>query len=337
MSLPHVYELTIGNRREGITTKKRDEKIHELETYVKSLNRQIQEEANILYDRHSQKEDAAFQTDMKKTTHFYYFIGRLNPPHAGHLAALRKLVQTANHNRSVPLILLGSGPKGERTLDNPISYELKSNFIKANLSGDYILKEMKSPAADVSQYIKEALQNKNSPAKDIQITHMAGDKDEDSVKLNFIKPFAYQAAISVANKAEVKTETETMPALKTEGTEMSATRVRKDAYRYFLEGSNDEKAFQKKYGDFYGEYTSEMYRQIVEPAREVSREQIEEYIETGKMTKATTTRKRKTSSPSSSQTKSKTKKSKTTKFRKTNMGGYKRRNKRRIRKTHRIK
>jgi nicotinamide mononucleotide adenylyltransferase len=240
--------------------------------------------------------------DLNNTTYFYYFIGRLNPPHAGHIAALKKLVKTANEKKSTPLILLGSGPKGERTLDNPITYDLKSRFIRANLPGDYILQEMKSPASDVSQYIKTALQNKNSPAKNIHITHMAGDKAEDATKLNFIKPVAYQTAKNIATKAEVTTNTEALSPVKMNGKEMSATQVRKDAYRCFLEGESGEEAFKQKYGDFYKYFTSEMYEQIVEPARQLSEEQILEYIETGKMTN-TKTRKRK--SPASPKSKSK--------------------------------
>ena len=37
----------------------------------------------------------------------YYFIGRLNPPHAGHEVALSRLLELAREDRSIPLILLG--------------------------------------------------------------------------------------------------------------------------------------------------------------------------------------------------------------------------------------
>lgn len=290
MSLPIVSKY-------GITVKERDEKIKEFEQYVKSLNKQIQKETVQLYHE-SQKGDDAFQTDLKKTTHFFYFIGRLNPPHQGHMAALNTLVQTANQKNSVPLILLGSGPKGERTLDNPITYELKSKFIRAKLPGNYILKEMKNPAADVSEYIKSSLEDKHSPVENIQITHVAGDKAEDSVKLNFIKPIASKAASTVAKTANIQTETEAITALKTEGIEMSATRVRKDAYRCFIDGSG-ETGFTEKYGWFYQESVSDIYQQIIEPAKELSEEQILEYIDTGVIGK---TRKRKPSPKTKSKT-----------------------------------
>jgi nicotinamide mononucleotide adenylyltransferase len=290
MSLPIVSKY-------GITVEKRDAKIKEFEKYVKSLNKQIQTETVKLYNE-SQKGDDAFQTDLKKTTHFYYFIGRLNPPHQGHMTALNTLVQTANQKNSVPLILLGSGPGGERTLDNPITYELKSNFIRSKLPGNYILKEMKNPAADVSEYIKTSLKDKSSPVENVQITHVAGDKAEDSTKLNFIKPIAYNAASIAAKHANVQIDTEAIAAVKNEGIEMSATRVRQDAYRCFIDGSG-ETGFTEKYGWFYQEFVSDIYQQIVEPAKELPEEQISEYIATGVLNK---TRKRKPSPKTKSKT-----------------------------------
>ena len=44
---------------------------------------------------------------------FFYFIGRLNPPHNGHIAALHSLIIMARGDHSFPLILLGNGPQSK--------------------------------------------------------------------------------------------------------------------------------------------------------------------------------------------------------------------------------
>jgi len=60
----------------------------------------------------------------------YYFIGRLNPPHQGHITALMELIKRAildnldNPNYKI-IILLGSGPKKLRSLDNPLPFLTK--------------------------------------------------------------------------------------------------------------------------------------------------------------------------------------------------------------------
>ena len=71
----------------------------------------------------------------KDTLVICFFIGRLNPPHAGHAAALNALIDIARHDDSTPLILLGSGPKGERTLDNPVTFDTKRQILKNILAG----------------------------------------------------------------------------------------------------------------------------------------------------------------------------------------------------------
>ena len=77
---------------------------------------------------------------------FFYFIGRLNPPHNGHIAALHSLIIMARDDNSFPLILLGNGPqskscsKDQQTtnkLDNPIDFELKKEFIQYKLLTQY--------------------------------------------------------------------------------------------------------------------------------------------------------------------------------------------------------
>ena len=91
--------------------------------------------------------------------HFYYFIGRLNPPHEGHLIALKTMVELAISQGSKALILLGSGPKKERTLNDPISFETKARFIQFKLEemgippDSYIIEEKGNPTGNVIEYV----------------------------------------------------------------------------------------------------------------------------------------------------------------------------------------
>jgi hypothetical protein len=52
---------------------------------------------------------------------------------------------------------------------------------------------MKNPAQDVSNYIREELEKSGNTLENIEnitITHIAGGKDEDTTKLDFVKKSA---------------------------------------------------------------------------------------------------------------------------------------------------
>jgi hypothetical protein len=126
------------------------------------------------------------ELEKRDTVHLSYFIGRLNPPHYGHIIALQNLVQDTNDKGGKALILLGSGPKKEQTMDDPIPYELKEKFIQSKLlpkkkDVDYFIQEMTSPFIDVPTYINKQLA-KTDPDHivNINIRHTAGDKEKDS-------------------------------------------------------------------------------------------------------------------------------------------------------------
>ena len=247
-------------RHKSVSSTIGDDKIDD---YIENLNSQIQDETETLFNE-SQQLDDAFQSNLCETDiSFYYFIGRLNPPHNGHIAALTQLVTTANENHSTPLILLGSGPKKIRTLDNPITFELKSSFIRSKLEGEYIIKEMQSPSTDVSEYIVHDLQNRDiEDIEHIHITHVAGDKAEDSTKLNFIQPIAVRAAKTAVTTAAVDIKTCAIVPIAVDGVEMSATIVRKDAYTSLIDGSGII-SFRSKYEWFYKDFTEQIYNEII--------------------------------------------------------------------------
>jgi nicotinic acid mononucleotide adenylyltransferase len=109
--------------RQGISVEERDMKIAELEDFIRNATDINNGKNNYTAD------EILTQDDKGNQVKFFYFIGRLNPPHNGHIKALETLVEMAKRENSVALILLGSGPKRERTLDNPITFELKKQFI----------------------------------------------------------------------------------------------------------------------------------------------------------------------------------------------------------------
>ena len=93
-----------------------------------------------------------FKKHSKALVVGHYFMGRLNPPHKGHINAILQAIIHSRENNTTPLILLGNGPalKEHKTthvgratqiidesfdmLDNPISFDLKDIDITARKS-----------------------------------------------------------------------------------------------------------------------------------------------------------------------------------------------------------
>jgi nicotinamide mononucleotide adenylyltransferase len=273
----------------GINEGDRDNKIEQLKQF---LEQNINENETI--------DEITTQDNNGREFHFFYFIGRLNPPHQGHLETLNELVSLSNRQDSIPLILLGSGPGGIRTMDNPITFETKKYFIESKLDekldGRYEIQLMTNPAKNVSEYIQDRLGDNVSNIVRVTINHVAGGKDEDATKLNFVKTYAEKMVKSIANEADVESRVISMPANR------SATKVRKDAYQTVLNGSGYE-GWSQEYKDFYGDFAQTIYEEILFPLNlsdELSfekREEIINYIERGELPnskKKTTTRKKRT-------------------------------------------
>jgi nicotinamide mononucleotide adenylyltransferase len=257
------------SRYQGITTEYRDKKIYELEIF-------INEGMNIQKDEGDYAAEILTQDDERQNNKFFYFIGRLNPPHNGHIKALEQLVRMANNQGSIPLILLGSGPRGERTMDNPITFETKEAFIRSVLQGEYIIKKMDNPAKNVSDYIREGLEESGDTLQNIDeitIKHIAGGKDEDATKLSFALKSAEKTARELVPGATIEAGVETIDAASTDsGEAMSATKVRKDAYRTVLDGSGFD-GWPEQYKQFYGPNAEQIYNEILFPLNSMSNEE----------------------------------------------------------------
>jgi hypothetical protein len=286
--IERTYSLQDSNkklRREGISIPERDIKIQELENYIKS---NIGISDSNVNNGDQTVEEVVIQENTGKIAKFFYFIGRLNPPHKGHIKALMLLVKMANDEGSIPLILLGSGPGGVRTLDNPISFELKENFIRRllneNLPGSrFIIQRMSNTAQNVSDYIIQGLTGGTSSSdliniRNIEIKHIAGGKEQDETKLLFALKAAEKSAKQIVPEADILASVKSVDAETTDGeTAMSATKVRKDAYRSQLDGSGFG-SWVTKYGDFYGQDAEEMYNQIIFPLQEYEEKEEKDKI-----------------------------------------------------------
>jgi nicotinamide mononucleotide adenylyltransferase len=270
-----------------------DEKISEFEAnkerYLADLNAQKQELNSII--------TRAPSTELK----VYYFIGRLNPPHEGHIVTLKNLIQEAIRNNEADqqpyqiIILLGSGPNGgERTLNDPLPFDVKMKVVIHLLekfgipcqqmvnSGKIIIEEMEKAAGQIVSIIKKIVEI-NETIAEIHTTRFSGDKDEDVKKLAWIENSIQKSLVPL--NVEVTTNVKGITALKNEDdeAEQSATQIRNDALISFIlskeTGTGGFEKFNEKYNRLYGEDTREIYDSIIEQAKILDKEQIQEYIQ----------------------------------------------------------
>ena len=230
-------------------------------------------------------EDPYVLFKQSRSLKIFFFIGRLNPPHPGHIHALIQMIETANANNSVALILLGSGPKGERTLDNPVTFETKQEFLQFILPGhlQYTVRKLTNPLGDVSQWYENVLSHIKYPS-DVEFIRFAGDKGDNATKFGSFMDDRFRTLHERARSTTVA-----IPSVMADNTEMSATIVRRDAYRAFVQGKDRGMdgfvIFRDQYRGFYQGFCEQIYREIVEPALYLTREEIIEYIEDKKLPK----------------------------------------------------
>lgn len=276
--------LRLGTRAVGVISES------ERDNYIKKFEdvygAQIQNQAEGT-DSDGRELYSVEEIKVNPTMTFMYFIGRLNPPHNGHIRALVSLIEAAKEKGSVPLILLGSGPGKARTMDNPIDFETKKQFIVDKLASeygfeentDYIIKEMTNPAANVAEYVYKGLETSGTDLTKIEITHVAGDKGDDAEKLMF----ALNAAVKAAERAMPNVPVSknvaaiTAVAASNAGPAMSATIVRKDAYRSLIDGSGFE-GWLDKYGEFYGTNAEAIYKAILYPLNNIPEEEKNDIV-----------------------------------------------------------
>uniref|UniRef100_A0A6C0DLH7 Uncharacterized protein n=1 Tax=viral metagenome TaxID=1070528 RepID=A0A6C0DLH7_9ZZZZ len=301
LSQEEPYEHMNPSKKKGA-----DKKINEFEKYLEEELKEYLESYNDneIEDNFTADEVNLQNSEKTNIVNFYYFIGRLNPPHDGHIYALKELVNKAKQDGSKALILLGSGPKqpdgDKRTMDNPILFDTKKAFIVSKLNeigaienSDYLIQEMTTPFADVSRYIGSYFINNDNVDNnaEIKISHIAGGKDDDASKLSSVLVHASNVASQNAPNAKVSTNVETIEAQpSTTGNDaMSATQVRKSVYRNYLDGTGYD-GWEPRYKGFYGEMAPQIYEEILYPVRkledlkkdeQIIQTDIRNYVENG--------------------------------------------------------
>jgi hypothetical protein len=271
LSRTRTLPLASKTRKIAMTQEERDAKIAEFELVLPSLLK-IQEQL--------------LPPQEEGIVNIYYFIGRLNPPHLGHIETLSQLIQRAisenvdNPNYKI-IILLGSGPKNGNPLDNPLSFETKKDFIT------YKLKQLfpNNPPNFIFDQNVEILEMQRAPDQITQITlplvlvsnlieeinmyRFSGAKDGDDEKLNWIETTIKKILKDYSNILS----TEVVPVIPVTNEEkdeaMSATEVRLSILKGFLDG-NIHKYF-RRFEDFYGdEFSDKIAKEIAGVAEKVN-------------------------------------------------------------------
>jgi hypothetical protein len=185
------------------------------------------------------------------------------------------------YERSIPLILAGSGPNGgERTLDNPLTFITKQRVLKYRLAGSLCeIREKTNPVGDVLNWMDEIIRHTGQSRVVFKL--VTGDKGENGTKLNGI----LTAIVKAAEKKGVEATGESVAirAVSIGGEEMSATRVRKDALKGLVTGDG---SFHRAYSGFYGPQTENVFGEIAQIATSMSQPQVMAYIATGELPKA---------------------------------------------------
>lgn len=198
-------------------------------------------------------------------------IGRTNPPHSGHIKLMKAAIDAARLDRGpikCALLLLGNGPGGQRTNEDPIDHDTKSSFIRTKLTQehyqdnvDFVIHQMKAHSeGGASQNILDFLQSSgivpDSYLGSIRIIQFTGKKPgkpsktgqmglSDSEKHQGLRLIIQKRIRSIySNSPSVTCEQEDVDAQPISGeTPMSATEVRKTAvscYDKGMKGDGDD-------------------------------------------------------------------------------------------------
>ena len=172
---------------------------------------------------------------------FYFFIGRLNPPHQGHFEALFQMIDAAKRSRNPSKIIIfaGSGPTTKdkmalNILNNPIPFEEKKQIIENILNIKYgpdfvrnhiMIIKMGFVPSQLGQIIREDMPSDNKPK--IGTFRVAGDKDDDVTKSDYVED--YLKKLASENNFEYMPEILAVQAVQSGDKPASATQVRLDA------------------------------------------------------------------------------------------------------------
>jgi hypothetical protein len=190
-------------------------------------------------------------------------------------------------------------------MDNPIPFETKEAFLRYILPRGlkYEIRQMTTGLADVELWYQSILSH-IAPPSCVEFIRFAGDKGDNATKLKYMDTHLAKLPKCSARTFPIP------PVMADAETEMSATTVRKFAYRAHLnemlgitngksangkgahkKGLNGFAAFDAKYGGFYKEFARNIYSDILFPVLEATPEDIERYLTSSKMPSKSKTKK----------------------------------------------
>lgn len=255
-----------------------DARIEKFEANKQKYIKEILQKIQILKDRQAK---------------YYYFIGRLNPPHEGHVAALLNVITNALEDGGKAIILLGSGPNGGmRTSKDPLGFDLKKEFIIAKLkeellkinpqlnieslfapNGQVEILEMGRPVSQIQGVIKDDMQNLLDTLNEIYTFRISGEKDGDLEKLAWIEKGLEKARIINDHGEIIPITTDVIPQpaviIESEGSDeipeaLSATRIRNIVYNMDPTLPDKIENFRLQTRNFYGDFTPLIFNAIDE-------------------------------------------------------------------------
>ena len=186
------------------------------------------------------------------------------------------------------LILLGNGPQGgQRTLDNPLSFDVKAQFLQDKLAENghhagqnYVMAEMRNPAGDAVAFLEAQILEATVPPTRVGLFQVAGEKDDDPTKLAFVGAVAKKFMTEKFPDIVFTWGITTVPAIRDGAADLSATQIRKRAYAWLATHPDQEGAlpfFDDFTQGFYGAHSAAIWGQMAEVAAPVPAEDLAHY------------------------------------------------------------
>lgn len=226
-------------------------------------------------------------TEFYNTEQVSYIVGRMNPPHAGHIHLIREMIRQSPDARH--LILLGDGPVKKSIndeMDNPLDFNTKKEIIinklnELNIPQDvYTIMQKQNPAGDVMKFVGFV-----SPETPIKITYFVGNKEAkntsekkgDADKMLWLNNFLLvrynqlRPNIDDAYPKNIIEHVVIQPMQNDDKSISSGTHVRKSVYEIYSNHHDDEdkgyRMWENKYPticQFYQPNSREIYDKILE-------------------------------------------------------------------------
>lgn len=261
-----------------------------MQPYSASQNSYLSEARELCANRNSAwaEYDIALNFDTTiNGIHYLFFVGRTNPPHAGHIANIKSLIRSGLDLKKAGIIvkvflLLGDGPANDRE-SNPIDLPLKRQIIfnhvfkrtatatSATIDDDRFTQSQlesvnfdiflnRNPCGLIREIIRDVfLEQKQILDQDINIskasaTLFVGDKGDDSVKLAPLLTSAKgELTILFDGETTIDVKTQALePIQSTTDIPLSSTIIRKVANDALL-GQDPINIFITNTGNFYTE------------------------------------------------------------------------------------